>query len=138
MLASANVENHMETASQMYPYVSAQSLMKYGADVRVMTHMGPFDLAVKAGYAGGKVSEEDWITSEDSGVQTSPYRLQEWYDRQMEYETAKRMSVGLSLRWNFWKGLYTEAEATWLHGFDLQHITNPNRYEATLKLGYNF
>jgi hypothetical protein len=138
VLASANVENHMETASQMYPYVSAQSLMKYGADVRVMTYMGPFDLAVKAGYAGGKVSEEDWITSEDSGVQTSPYRLQEWYDRQMEYETARRMSLGLSLRWNFWKGLYAEAECSWLHGFDLQYISSPDRYGATLKLGYNF
>ena len=56
----------------------------------------------------------------------------------MEYETAARMSVGLALRWNFWKGLYAEAEATWINGFDLQHITNPNRYEATLKLGYNF
>jgi hypothetical protein len=138
VLASAHVENHMETASQMYPYVSAQSLMKYGADVRVKTYIGAFDLAVKAGFAGGKVNEENWLTDDATGVQTSPYRLQEWYDRQMEYETAKRMSVGLSLRWNFWKGLYTEAEATWLHGFDLQHIINPNRYEATLKLGYNF
>jgi hypothetical protein len=138
VLASAHVNSQMETASQMYPYVSAQSLMKYGADVRVKTYMGPFDLAVKAGFAGGRMNEENWLTDEMTGVQTSPYRLQEWYDRQMEYETAKRMSVGLSLRWNFWKGLYTEAEATWLHGFDLQHIINPNRYEATLKLGYNF
>ena len=138
VLASAHVENHMETASQMYPYVSAQSLMKYGADVRVKTYMGPFDLAVKAGYAGGKVSEEDWMTSEDSGVQTSPYRLQEWYDRQMEYETAARMSVGLALRWNFWKGLYAEAEGSWLHAFDLQYISSPNRYGTTLKLGYDF
>ena len=138
VLASAHVENHMETASQMYPYVSAQSLMKYGADVRVKTYMGPFDLAVKAGYADGKVSEEDWMTSEDSGVQTSPYRLQEWYDRQMEYETATRMSVGLALRWNFWKGLYAEAEGSWLHAFDLQYISSPNRYGATLKLGYDF
>ena len=138
VLASAMVEGHMETASQMYPYVSAQSLMKYGADVRVKTYIGPFDLAVKAGYAGGKVSEEDWITSEDSGVQTSPYRLQEWYDRQMEYATAPQMNLGLSLRWNFWKGLYTEAAGSWLHGFNLQYIKVPNRYGATLKIGYDF
>ncbi|MBR5142040.1 MAG: hypothetical protein IKW55_06100, partial [Bacteroidales bacterium] len=137
VLASAHIEEQMETASQMYPYVSAQSLMKYGADVRVKTYIGPFDLAVKAGYAGGKVSEEDWITSEDSGVQTSPYRLQEWYDRQMEYATASRMNLGLSLRWNFWKGLYAEAEGSWLHGFNLKYISSPNRYGATLKLGIN-
>ena len=138
VLASAHVEEHLETASQMYPYVSAQSLMKYGADVRVKTYMGPFDLAVKAGFAGGKVNEENWLTDDATGVQTSPYRLQEWYDRQMEYETAARMSVGLALRWNFWKGLYAEAEGSWLHGFDLKYISSPNRYGATLKFGYNF
>jgi hypothetical protein len=100
--------------------------------------MGPFDIAVKAGYTGGKVSEEDWLTSEDSGVQTSPYRLQEWYDRQMEYATASRVSIGLALRWNFWKGLYAETDSSWLHGFNLRHISSPNRFGATLKLGYNF
>ena len=138
VLASAQVESHIETASQMYPYVSAQSLMKYGADVRVKTYLGAFDLAVKAGYAGGKVNEENWLTDEATGVQTSPYRLQEWYDRQMEYETARRMNLGLSLRWNFWKGLYAEAEATWLHAFNLHFIDSPNRFGATLKIGYNF
>ena len=56
----------------------------------------------------------------------------------MEYETAQRMSLGLSLRWNFWKGLYTEAEATWLHGFDLKYITAPNRYKAGLAIGITF
>ena len=138
VLASAHIEGHMETASQMYPYVSAQSLMKYGADVRVKTYIGPFDLAVKAGYAGGMMNEDSWLTDDATGVQTSPYRLQEWYDRQIEYETASRLNVGLSLRWNFWKGLYAEAAGSWLHGFNLQHIDSPNRYGATLKFGYNF
>ena len=138
VLAAAQIRNHMETASQMYPYVSAQSLMKYGADVRVKTYIGPFDLAVKVGYASGKVNEENWLTDDATGVQTSPYRLREWYDRHMEYETASRMNFGLALRWNFRKGLYTEAEGSWLHGFDLKYISSPNRYGGTLKLGYNF
>ena len=138
VLASAHIEGHMETASQMYPYVSAQSLMKYGADVRVKTYLGTFDLAVKAGYAGGRMNEESWLTDDATGVQTSPYRLQEWYDRQMEYETASRMNVGLSLRWNFWKGLYAEAEGSWQHAFDLKYITAPNRYGLSLTLGYDF
>ena len=138
VLASAHIEEQMETASQMYPYVSAQSLMKYGADVRVKTYLGQFDLAVKAGYAGGMMNEESWLTDDATGVQTSPYRLQDWYDRQMEYATASRINIGLSLRWNFWKGLYTEAEGTWLHGFNLQYINNPNRYKATISIGITF
>ena len=138
VLASAHVEEHLETASQMYPYVSAQSLMKYGADVRVKTYIGPFDLSVKAGFAGGRVNEENWLTDDATGVQTSPYRLQEWYDRQMEYETAKRMSVGLSLRYNFRKGIYIKAEGSWMHGFDLKYIAGSDRFGAALKIGYDF
>ena len=138
VLASALVEGHMETSSQMYPYVSAQSLMEYGADVRVKTYIGPFDLSVKAGFAGGSVNEENWLTDDATGVQTSPYRLQEWYDRQMEYATASRMNIGLSLRWNFRKGLYAEAEGSWLHGFDLKYISSPNRYKAGLAIGITF
>lgn len=138
VLASAKIDISNETASQMYPYAMGQSLVTYGGDVRVKTYMGAFDLAVKAGYAAGNVTEENWLTSEDSGVQTSPYRLQEWYDRQMEYTTASHMSIGLSLRWNFWKGLYTEAEGSWQHAFDLQYISSPNRYKAGLAIGITF
>ena len=138
VLAAAKVDISNETASQMYPYAMAQSLMTYGADVRVKTYIGAFELAAKAGYGAGKVAEDNWLTSEDSGVQTSPYRLQDWYDRQMEYETAQRISVGLSLRWNFWKGLYTEAEGSWLHGFNLKYIDSPNRYGATISIGMTF
>ena len=138
VLATAKIDISNETVSQMYPYVMAQSLVTYGGDIRVKTYIGAFDLALKAGYAAGKVNEENWLTSEDSGVQTSPYRLQDWYDRQMEYAAASSMSAGLALRWNFWKGLYTEAEGSWQHAFNLKHIPAPNRYGATLKLGYNF
>ena len=138
VLAAAKVDLSNETASQMYPYAMAQSLMTYGADVRVKTYIGAFELAAKAGYGAGKVTEDNWLTSEDSGVQTSPYRLQDWYDRQMEYTTASRMNVGLALRWNFWKGLYTEAEGSWMHAFDLKYIPAPNRYGATISIGMTF
>ena len=138
ILASARVDISNETASQMYPYVMAQSLMTYGADMRVKTYIGAFELAARAGYGAGKASEDNWLTSDDSGVQTSPYRLQEWYDRQMEYTTASRMDIGLSIRWNFWKGLYAEAEGSWLHGFNLKYIPSPDRYEATISIGMTF
>jgi hypothetical protein len=78
------------------------------------------------------------MVSGTSGVQTSPFRLQDWYDRQMEYQTASRMDAGISLRYNFRRGIYLKAEGRWLHGFDLKYIDDGNRYGVTLKLGYNF
>jgi len=82
------------------------------------------------------VTEEDKTLTDASGVQTSPYRLQDWYDLQMAYTTAQRLGAGLSLRYNFWKGLYVEAAGSMLHGVGL--VTPASRYAVTLKLGYDF
>ena len=138
VLAYADVVLKEKMSSQMYPYIYTQSLLTWNAGLKALFHIGAFDLGVHIGYGSGSVTEEDKTLTDASGVQTSPYRLQNWYDRQMEYATAKRMSVGLSLRWNFWKGLYTEAEGSWLHGFDLKYISSPNRYKAGLAIGITF
>ena len=136
--AGASLDWTGSLSSQMYPYTYYQSLTTWQAGADMILHLGQFDLGAAASFAGGSVHEEDSMVSGTSGVQTSPYRLQDWYDRQMEYQTAQRMNLGLSLRWSFWKGLYAEAEATWIHAFNLRYISSPNRYGATLKFGYNF
>ena len=135
---SAALDRKNSLSTQMYPFAYHQSLMTWTAGADILLHIGQFDLGIRAGAGGGNVSEELDMTDELSGVLTQPYRLQEWYDRQMEYTTTTHMNLGLSLRWNFWKGLYAEAEGLWLHGFNLKYIENPDRYGATLKLGYNF
>lgn len=138
VLASAKVEGQNKVTSQMYPYVAAQSLLTYGTDVKATVHWGMFSLSPKVGYSAGSVKDENWLTGDDSGVQTSPHRLQEWYDRHIEYVTAHRLNAGLSLRCTFEEGIYIEASGTWTHAFALKHTAAPNRFGATLKIGYNF
>ena len=74
----------------------------------------------------------------DIQTQTSPYRMQEWYDRQMEYRTAGRLNAGLSLKYDLPKGVYVEAGGNWLHGMKLQYLDGADRFGASLKLGYVF
>lgn len=138
LMAGAEISVQDRMASQMYPYVLEQSLFTYGAGLKAEIHIGVFDLGVNAGFEGGEVAEDGWLSSEDTGVQSSPYRLQDWYDRQMEYMTSFRTNAGLSLRWNFSKGMYAEAAGGWIHGFGLDLIGSPDRFTASLKLGYNF
>ena len=136
--AGASLDWTGSLSSQMYPYAYYQSLMTWKAGADMILHLGRFDLGAAASLAGGSVNEEDMMVSGTSGVQTSPFRLQDWYDRQMEYQTASRMESGISLRYNLRKGIYLKAEGRWLHGFDLKYIDDGNRYGVTLKLGYNF
>ena len=136
VLAYADVVLKEKMSSQMYPYIYTQSLLTWNAGLKALFHIGAFDLGAHVGYGSGSVTEEDKTLTDASGVQTSPYRLQNWYDLQMAYTTAQRLGAGLSLRFNFWKGLYVEAAGSLLHGIGL--ATPASRYAATLKLGYNF
>jgi hypothetical protein len=138
VLASAQIGGQNKVVSQMYPHVAAQSLIIYGADARAKIYLGMFTLTAEAGYSAGSVTEDAWLVSDVSGVQTSPYRLQDWYDVHIEYVTAHRLCTGLALRCTFEEGIYLEASGTWTHGFNLKHLTAPNRYGAAIKIGYNF
>ena len=139
VLAKADIGVKEESVSQMYPYVNWQSLMSYGADVRVKyLWTSSLTMTVEAGYAAGKVVEESWLTDDHAGVQTTPFRLQEYYDWQTEYETAARLKAGLALRWIFWKGLYLQADCRLIHAFALKHIAAPDRLTTALRFGYEF
>lgn len=136
---NAEIIHENSVSSQIYPYICTRSLLTWAVQAEVLVRsLGRFDLKVRAGYGAGRTDEESRMASEESGVQTSPYRLQEWYDMHMEYITAKRLTAGLSARYNFLKGMYVEAEGTLTHGSGLIHISGDNRYGASLKIGYNF
>lgn len=136
--AGASLDWTGSMSSQMYPYLYYQSLMTWKAGAEAILHLGKFDLGASAAFGGGSVHEDESMASGTSGVQTSPFRLQDWYDRQMEYRTASRLESGLSLRYNFRKGIYLKAEGRWLHGFDLKYIAGANRFGAALRIGYDF
>jgi hypothetical protein len=56
----------------------------------------------------------------------------------MEYDTARRIGAGLSVKYDFWKGMYVKAAGRWLHGLGLQKLTGADRTEAKLAIGYQF
>lgn len=148
ILASAEICGTSSTMSQMYPFVYKESLLGWSLGAEAKLYLDEFDLdffdftgfELDAGirYSDGAVYDHEYIVAEDSGVQTKPFRLEEWYERQMEFRTAPCFSTGLAVRYNFMKGLYAEAEGRWIHAFNLNYIDGNNRFGATLGIGYNF
>lgn len=138
VLAQVRADWRNSMTSQMYPYVYTQSLMTMEARLSTLVHLGPVDLSAELLYGAGRVNESSVDVDEESGVQTSPYRLQEWYDVQMEYQTARRIGTGMSARYDFWKGMYAKISGNWLHGFNLEFIESPDRYGVTAGVGYRF
>lgn len=136
--ALAQMKWEKGVASQMYPYICERSLMTWSlfADARI--DIGQFELKPAAGICGGKVVEDERMAQENSGVQTHPYRLEEWYEAQMEYATALRTTAGMTLKYHFRKGIYIKGETLWEHGFGLKHLKGADRVTVSTGIGYNF
>jgi hypothetical protein len=124
--------------SQIYPYVAYQSMMTWKAGAEMIMHIGGFDIEATASFGKGTVHEETSMASGTSGVQTSLFRLQDWYERQMEYLTAPRLETGIGFRYTFRKGIYLKAEGTWAQGFGLKYLTESGRFGAAFRIGYDF
>lgn len=133
IMAGASLEWQNSLSSQMYPYAYMQSLMTWNAGVDALFHAGRFDLGASVAFGKGSVHEDRSVVAEGTGVQTEPFRLQEWYDRHMEFITASQMDAALSARYNFRKGIYMKAECLWMHGIGLG-----SRFIPTLRIGYDF
>ena len=125
-------------SSQVYPYICTQTLTDASVYAELVFHHGRFDWGVKGMYLKGWVSETDRLASGDTGVQSAPYRLQDWYELHMEYMTAARFCSDLMVRYNFRNGMYVGADLESVKAFDLKVMTGSDRFSASLKLGYDF
>lgn len=136
--ASVDVDCENGVASQIYPYVNMRSLVNVSSEVSALFHLGRWDIGARLGYAEGNVYESESLVSDKDAALTAPYRLQDWYDRHMEYLITPRIGAGMSVRFNFLKGLYVEAAGDWMHGFGIRYLSGTDRFGASLKVGYTF
>ena len=136
--AGLDVKVQNSVSSQIYPYIYGQSLVEGSVYAGVIFHSGRFDWGVTGRYGRGWVSESETLSSNETGVQTVPYRLQVWYDRQMEYMTAGRFCADIMLRCNFAKGIYMRLDLSTVEAFELEHIYGSDRFNATLAVGLDF
>lgn len=124
--------------TQMFPYVASQKMLYGRVYASGELHMGRVDLLLAAAFSKGRFSEKDNTVETDVESGEPPHRMTQYYDVENEYLTAARIETGLGLRYNFWRGLYIEIAAKWVHGFKLVHISGADRFGESLKLGYNF
>ena len=136
--AGAEMEIKESISSQMYPYAYQQTTTEASAYTGLLFHTGRFDWGVSARYGKGWVAEIVDIVDIESGVQTTPFRLEDWYKWQMEYKTARKLSSEILIRYNFKNRMFIRLDLCYTHGFDIKYINSSNRIGADLRIGYNF
>ena len=146
--AGADVEVCQSITSQVYPFIFSQSLVETSAYLGLVFHVGRFDFGAKGTYGQGWLSEDEKILDTDTGILTSPFRLIDWYDRQMDYRTASRFRSELMARYDFDRGVYLRLNMSsvkgWVHPRMLpgerEFVTDSDRYrlEAVFAVGLDF
>ncbi len=135
-------QSRRSLATPTYPYVYTQDLRRFSASAEALVHIGAFDAGARLSYLQGCVSDGERIAGGFSGDASesvsAPYRFAERYEALCEFATAPRAGGGLSLRWNFFRGLYAEAFGNCTKAFSLDCISGSLRWSAGLKTGYNF
>lgn len=125
-------------ASQLYPFETLQTVREWNFFIESTLHSGSWDFRFLPTLSGGRFSEEDSAREGGSTVMTSPVRLVDYYNAEMEYRTCTRLSAELAARRNLPHGLYAEISGSILHGFGLEYISGASRWDAALRLGWNF
>lgn len=133
-----------ETSTLVYPYLAKTLQYTAGAYVSGLYSLYGFDIGLGLSYRQGEWKDSLDNSAPSLGVSSAPKRLDEldvqgrWYAAAKEYETAGRLGVDLSLRYNFRFGLFLGASADYLHGFSLSVLPGADRITAALNIGYAF
>lgn len=127
-----------ELSSPMYPYLFGQKMFQVlavvGAKVPVKGFTPGFDLS----YGDGSFSNTESLASENSGITTTPYKLEGYWAGQMDYLTTSKFVFHPYLVYSFKMGIYLGAEATVTRAFNLKIIKGNVRYDTSIKVGYSF
>lgn len=134
----AEISGLFRLSSQMYPYLFSRNDVVSRIWASGSVKIKAFDIKAGLAFSSGNSVEKSTTLDEDMVTGELPDRLQAWHDMQSEYLTAPRLDAALALRFNFLKGLYVEASASYVRGFNLNFLYGPDRWSESLKFGYAF
>ncbi len=123
----------------MYPYEDRTD--RYNGSLTLVSAFvfGPVDLGLRVNGGMGSWKEQGLQGGTDSVV-SAPFRLQADWDRKMEYFSTSKLGAGLTLTYHLKavRGLYIQAEGSWLHGFGTVLLPGADRWSSTARVGYGF
>lgn len=133
--AAASFDGHV--SSQRYPYLYVRNAISYSVYADALVRAWKFDISAGVSWSDGDWKEE-MRTVEEGVTASEPYRLEEYWKIQKDYETAQVVGAKLALRFNFLRGLYIEARGDVRHAFGLEYAAGADRWQAGLGFGYTF
>ena len=141
---SALVTKVKDRSTLMYPFLDNDEATTMDCELQAVIPAGHFELTLGVS-AGCKIGEHRHVVENDDenlGVTTTPFRLQEWWDREQEITDATRIGGVLGVRYNFSVAkthhLYISAECSFVHAFGIVLLPGAGRQISLIRFGYDF
>ena len=128
-----------EESYLMYPYEDKTDRYNGMATLFAAFRFGPVDMNLRVNGGMGAWKDQGLQGGTDA-VESVPFRLEGDWLRKMEYFSTGKLGGGLTLTYHMQavKGLYLQAEGTWLHGFGIDLLPGADRWSSTMKVGFDF
>ena len=128
-----------EDSYLMYPYTDHTDRYNGMATLVAAFAFGPVGLNLRVNGGAGAWKEQG-LQGGDESVESVPFRLEPDWLRKMEYFSTGKLGAGLTLTYHLTavKGLYLQAEGTWLHGFGIDLLPGAERWSSTVSVGFDF
>ena len=136
--SGASYDLLQEISTPLYPFVYTREQRRWSAFADALVRFGSFETGAGLSYMQGLASGDSRLADSSASGVSGAYRHQKWYDEASEYATAPRLSASVNVRWHFFKTMYAEVFGDYVHAFDLKYVSGPSRWDAGLKIGYNF
>lgn len=133
----AHMSEDESLASQVYPYLTDQLLDRTTLGAYGTFRSGKFEFGPELRFTYGSISEASRVV-EESVVSSAPFRLEDWYRLEAEYDTASSLFAKAFVRFNFANGLYIQGDASLSKAFGIEYLGGDTRTACTARLGWTF
>ncbi len=133
-----SVENAGSLSSVVYPYVYEDAVFAGKAGAGAMVRIHKVDLKAELLYSQGFWKIGSRNADEGIHIDKVPQQLEGWYNMSMDYRTVPQIHPGLSVRYNFLRGMYIEAEGRFIKAFNPEYIDGDGRLAGMFAFGYTF
>lgn len=125
--------NSQKLSTPMYPYSYTHGLKTIGLSGKAYYRLRRLEYGLNCGWAKGWATD-GMSTHASTGSTTVPYRHDEVWSDACRFETAGHVDGGLSVSWNFARGLYAVLNGRGSYASDYGKV----RYEILTGLNYIF
>jgi hypothetical protein len=142
--ACAEVTFNHRLSTVLYPFGDDDSVTHLTSRIETKIPWGRFTLGAGLLLRNVLGSHTHTLTNTDEslGVSTEPFRLDDFYEKELEAADAARIGGKLSLRYSIplrgGNPLFLEAGCDFVHAFRVERLEGRNRQVTQLTIGYLF